>query len=203
MTIFETPNINWEKIDFLLPVIIQDYQTAQVLMLGYMNPEALQRTCEMGQVTFYSRTKKRLWMKGETSGHILRVVQIMPDCDEDTLLVWVNREGPCCHLNQESCFGEKDLAAFFLPRLENIISSRYKDRPENHYTTQLFDQGIKRIAQKVGEEGVEVALAASCGEREEIISEAADLLYHLLVLLVAKHISLHEVLLLLQNRSQK
>ncbi|MGQ3890791.1 bifunctional phosphoribosyl-AMP cyclohydrolase/phosphoribosyl-ATP diphosphatase HisIE [Legionella sp. CNM-4043-24] len=196
------PTIDWEKINGLLPAIIQDNQTGQVLMLGYMNQEALCATCETGRVTFYSRTKKRLWMKGETSGHILSVVQIVTDCDDDALLILAEIKGPCCHLNQPSCFGDYSAAFSTLFHLEEVILSRYRERPEQHYTTQLFEQGLKRMAQKVGEEGVEVALAASCGDKQETINEAADLLYHLLVLLVAKHISLNEVNLLLKQRQR-
>ena len=200
MTVFNPSNIDWEKINGLLPAIIQDNQTGQVLMLGYMNQEALRATWETGQVTFYSRTKKRLWMKGETSGNVLRVIQILADCDDDTLLILAEIKGPCCHLNQPSCFGTYSAAFAALFHLEKVILSRYQERPSQHYTTQLFDQGLKRIAQKVGEEGVEVALAASCGDKSETLNEAADLLYHLLVLLVAKQISLSEVNLLLKQR---
>ena len=197
---FKLQNIDWEKIKDLLPVIIQDNQTGQVLMLGYMNQDALHITCETGQVTFYSRTKKRLWMKGETSGNILKVLQILTDCDEDTLLILAEIEGPCCHLNQPSCFGTYSASFSTLPHLEGVIRSRYQERPKRHYTTELFEQGLKRIAQKVGEEGVEVALAASCGDKKETINETADLLYHLLVLLVAKQISLQEVIFILEQR---
>lgn len=200
MTVFNSSKINWEKINGLLPAIIQDNQTGQVLMLGYMNQEALRATCETGQVTFYSRTKKRLWMKGETSGNVLRVIEILVDCDDDTLLILAEINGPCCHLNQLSCFGTYSASFAALFHLEAVILSRYQQRPSQHYTTQLFDQGLKRIAQKVGEEGVEVALAASCGDQDETTNEAADLLYHLLVLLVAKQISLNEVNLILKER---
>ncbi|WP_035918384.1 bifunctional phosphoribosyl-AMP cyclohydrolase/phosphoribosyl-ATP diphosphatase HisIE [Legionella fairfieldensis] len=200
MTAFNPSDIDWKKINDLLPVIIQDNQTGQVLMLGYMNQEALDSTCETGQVTFYSRTKKRLWMKGETSGHILQVVQILTDCDNDALLILAEIKGPCCHLNQPSCFGAYSAVFSALVELEKVILSRYQERPDQHYTTQLFDQGLKRIAQKVGEEGVEVALAASCGDKKETINETADLLYHLLVLLIAKQISLKEVNSLLKQR---
>lgn len=139
-------------------------------------------------------------MKGETSGHVLKVVQILSDCDEDSLLILAEIKGPCCHLNQPSCFGNFSAEFSTLFALEKIILSRYEERPNQHYTTQLFEQGLKRIAQKVGEEGVEVALAATCGDKNETINEAADLLYHLLVLLVAKNISLNEVTLLLKQR---
>lgn len=193
-------NLNWEKVNGLLPAIIQDNQTGQVLMLGYMNQEALRATYETKQVTFYSRTKKRLWMKGETSGHTLRVIQILTDCDEDALLILAEIKGPCCHLAQSSCFGTYFPTFSALFQLEKVILSRYQERPNQHYTTQLFEQGLKRIAQKVGEEGVEVALAGSCGDKNETMKEAADLLYHLLVLLIAKQISLNEVNLILKQR---
>lgn len=139
-------------------------------------------------------------MKGETSGHILRVIQILTDCDEDTLLILVEIKGPCCHLNQPSCFDTHPAPFSALFHLEKVILSRYQERPSQHYTTELFEKGLKHIAQKVGEEGVEVALAASCGDKNETINEAADLLYHLLVLLVAKQISLNEVNLILKHR---
>lgn len=200
MTAFNPANINWEKGDGLIPAIIQDNQTGKVLMLGYMNQEALCITCDTRQVIFYSRTKRRLWKKGETSGNVLDVVQILADCDNDTLLILVEIKGPCCHLNQPSCFGPYSAVFSVLFYLEEIILSRYQERPRAHYTTQLFEEGIKRIAQKVGEEGVEVALAASCGDKSETLNEAADLLYHLIVLLVAKQSSLREVNFLLQQR---
>lgn len=200
MNAFNPSNIDWDKINGLLPVIIQDNQTGQVLMLGYMDQVALGVTCDTGQVTFYSRTKKRLWMKGETSGNVLQVIQILADCDDDALLILAEINGPCCHLNQPSCFGIYSATFAILFHLEALIFSRYQERPSQHYTTQLFEQGLKRIAQKVGEEGVEVALAAACGDKNETLNEAADLLYHLLVLLVAKHISLNEVNLLLKQR---
>lgn len=200
MTTWTPPSIDWEKIDGLVPAVIQDNQTGHVLMVGYMNRDALNKTCETGQVTFYSRTKKRLWMKGETSGHVLHVVQILTDCDEDALLILAEIKGPCCHLNQPSCFGAHRATFSNLTDLEEVIIARYQQRPENHYTTQLFEQGVRRIAQKVGEEGVEVALAASCGDKQEILDESADLLYHLLVLWVAKQIPFNEVLLTLQQR---
>lgn len=193
-------NINWEKVNGLVPAIIQDHRTHQVLMMGYMNREALARTCETGQVTFYSRTKERLWMKGETSGYVLNVVRILEDCDHDTLLIFVNIEGPCCHLNRPSCFGADSAPSDVLARLEQMIRSRYRDRPEGSYTTRLFEEGMKHMAQKVGEEGVEVALAAVAGDREEVISEVADLLYHTLVLMTAKAVSLEDVCAVLSDR---
>ena len=195
------PNIDWDKVSGLLPAIIQDNQTGQVLMLGYMNPEALRITAETGQVTFYSRSKQRLWMKGETSGHVLKVQKILADCDEDAVLILADRKGPCCHLNQPSCFGTYTASFALLTYLEDLIRSRYRERPANHYTTFLFDQGLKRIAQKLGEEAVEVALAAGCGDKKETLNETADLIYHLLVLLVAKDLSFTEVHCVLEERS--
>jgi phosphoribosyl-ATP pyrophosphohydrolase/phosphoribosyl-AMP cyclohydrolase len=202
MNKFELQSINWEKVDGLVPAIIQDNSTHQVLMMGYMNHEALATTFETGFVTFYSRTQQRLWMKGETSNHVLEVVRILLDCDNDTLLIKVNIQGHCCHLNQSSCFGTENELSDVLTQLEQTIASRYHNRPAGHYTTQLFERGISRIAQKVGEEGVEVALAAVAGKREEIIDEAADLIYHLLVLLVAKQITFKEILLMIQKRKK-
>lgn len=201
MKIFNASNLDWEKVNGLLPVIIQDNQSGQVLMLGYMNQESLRITCQTAEVTFYSRTKKRLWKKGETSGQILQVIQILSDCDNDSLLILTKIKGPCCHMGESSCFGKNSSAVFsVLFFLERLILSRYQERPAQHYTTQLFEQGIKRIAQKLGEEGVELALAASAGDQNETLSEAADLLYHLLVLLVAKQIPLAEVYRCLQQR---
>jgi phosphoribosyl-ATP pyrophosphohydrolase/phosphoribosyl-AMP cyclohydrolase len=197
---FKVPNIDWEKCAGLVPAIIQESSSGQILMLGYMNQEALACTCDSGKVTFYSRSKQRLWMKGETSGQILQVVQILADCDEDTLLILAQIEGACCHLGEKSCFGESKALFSVLTQLEELIISRSKQRPPNHYTTQLFEQGIKRIAQKVGEEGVELALAAMGSDREEILNEGADLLYHFLVLLTAKEVFFWEVLLVLQGR---
>lgn len=200
MNAFDSSTIDWNKVNGLVPAVIQNNQTGQVLMVGYLNQEALDITCETGKVTFYSRTKKRLWMKGETSGNILYVVQMLMDCDNDALLILVDIKGSCCHLNQPSCFGDSVASFATLFNLEKLIISRYQERPPQHYTTQLFEAGLKRIAQKVGEEGVEVALAASCGDENETINETADLLFHLLVLLVAKGISLNEINRQLQQR---
>jgi phosphoribosyl-ATP pyrophosphohydrolase/phosphoribosyl-AMP cyclohydrolase len=177
-------NINWQKVNDMLPVIVQDHATLQVLMLGYMDPAALQQTCATGKVTFYSRTKQRLWTKGEISGHELNVMQMYLDCDQDTLLIAVRPAGPCCHLDNTSCFSATDAPGLgILAKLETLIKQRYQDRPANSYTTKLFADGIQRIAQKVGEEGVEVALASVTGSAEQIKNEAADLIFHLLVLL--------------------
>ncbi|CAL7959161.1 putative bifunctional phosphoribosyl-AMP cyclohydrolase/phosphoribosyl-ATP pyrophosphatase [Gammaproteobacteria bacterium] len=195
--------LNWDKANGLIPTIIQDSYTLQVLMLGYMNKEALQKTHETGKVTFYSRTKQRLWVKGETSGNSLEVIDILADCDGDTLLVMAKPNGPTCHLGTQSCFGEKNISKLStLTQLETLITQRYQERPTNSYVTKLFDEGSHRIAQKVGEEGVEVALACLLGIKENTIKEGADLLFHLLVLLRQCRIDLVEVLAELQDRTK-
>lgn len=190
--------LDWNKDNGLLPVIIQDYLSQQVLMLGYMNKQALLQTYESGVVTFYSRSKKRLWTKGETSGNTLSLVSAQADCDNDALLILAKPQGPTCHFNTSSCFGN----AGMLADLQATIKQRYLLRPENSYVAELFNAGIKRIAQKVGEEGVELALASVSDERDEIINEAADLIFHLLVLLQACEVGLREVLTLLGERSE-
>ncbi len=196
--------LNWDKTDGLIPAIIQDSYTLQVLMLGYMNKEALQQTCVTGKVTFYSRTKKRLWVKGETSGNTLDVINILPDCDSDTLLVLAKPNGHTCHLGSQSCFGEKNIFGLgILSALESLIEERYQKRPTNSYVAKLFTEGSHRIAQKVGEEGVEVALASVMGQKDNTKKEAADLIFHLLVLLKQSHVSLMEVLIELQNRNNQ
>ncbi len=198
----EIEALNWDKVNGLMPAIIQDSSTLQVLMLGYMNKEALLQSIETGKITFYSRTKKRLWTKGEISGHELSLVSILPDCDNDTLLVLVKPNGLTCHLNNRSCFGEKDAPGLgILAKLEAIIDQRYRDRPTHSYVTTLFAEGIHRIAQKVGEEGVELALAGVVGSKEDVKKETADLLFHLLVLLKARDIELDTVMQELNSRS--
>lgn len=193
--------LDWEKMQDLIPAIIQDSNTRQVLMLGYMNPAALDDTLTQGKVTFYSRSKSRLWMKGETSGNTLEVVSILQDCDNDSLLLQVKPTGPTCHEGTQSCFGEtNDLGIGFLAKLQALIQTRYQEKPENSYTTELFNAGINRCAQKVGEEGVEVALAAVAENEETLCNESADLLYHLLVVLQAREIPLEKVLETLKSR---
>ncbi len=194
-------HLNFEKMNGLIPTMIQDSKTLQILMLGYMNQEALDQTLSTKKVTFYSRSKQRLWVKGETSGHFLELVDIFADCDQDSLLILANPQGSCCHLNTPSCFNtEQHLGLGLLAKLEQRIEQRFQERPQNSYTTELFNSGIARIAQKVGEEGVEVALASALGQREETISEVADLLFHLLVLLKQCEIDVNSVLLKLQRR---
>lgn len=177
--------LDWNKMDGLIPAVVQHAGTGAVLMLGYMNRDALAATISGGHVTFFSRSKGRLWTKGETSGNFLRLADIRADCDGDALLVSALPVGPACHLGTASCFGEDAAAPTALSRLETIVAARKDADPDTSYTARLLASGIKRIAQKVGEEGVETALAAVAGDRAELLSEAADLAYHLTVLLQA------------------
>ncbi|MBQ0213654.1 bifunctional phosphoribosyl-AMP cyclohydrolase/phosphoribosyl-ATP diphosphatase HisIE [Proteus vulgaris] len=195
--------LDWEKVDNLMPVIIQNAISGDVLMLGYMNKEALDMTLKSGNVTFYSRTKQRLWTKGETSGNFLKLVNIYPDCDNDTLLILANPIGPTCHNGTESCFAPAQSQWGFLYELENILRERKNASPDSSYTARLYASGTKRIAQKVGEEGVETALAATVNDREELRNEASDLLYHLMVLLQDQSLSLSDVIGCLQERHKK
>ncbi len=196
----EIDALNWEKVGGLIPAIIEDAVSGRVLMLGYMNREALDKTLKTGQVTFYSRTKNRLWTKGETSGNFLNLVDVASDCDNDTLLVLVNAVGPTCHLGRTSCFGELQSKWEFLRDLEKLLASRKGADPATSYTASLYARGTKRIAQKVGEEGVETALAATVHDKEELKNEAADLVYHLLVLLQAEGLELSDVIGILRER---
>lgn len=196
----------WAKQDGLLPAIVQDADTHRVLMLGYMSREALAKTLELRQVTFFSRSKQRLWTKGESSGHVLALVGLEVDCDNDTLLVQARPQGPTCHLGTASCFPSApgndsgNEAVNVLAELDALIRLREADRPPGSYTTKLFDSGIKRIAQKVGEEGLETALAAVVEDDESLLGEAADLVYHLLVLLRMRGLSLADVERVLATR---
>ncbi|CAK3783264.1 bifunctional phosphoribosyl-AMP cyclohydrolase/phosphoribosyl-ATP diphosphatase HisIE [Vibrio crassostreae] len=195
--------INWEKVDGLVPAIVQDYQSSQVLMMGYMNPAALEKTCETGNVTFFSRTKERLWTKGETSGNVLQLQNIALDCDSDTLLVKVNPIGPTCHTGTTTCWdGDKqeESQMVWLHRLEQLLAARKDADPESSYTASLYARGTKRISQKVGEEGVEVALAATSGDKAELVCESADLIYHLMVLLQDQGLSMNDVVNKLKER---
>jgi len=196
-------NLAWEKMAGLIPVIVQDSFDGRVLMQGFMNKEALETTLETGKVTFWSRSREQLWTKGETSGNTLDLVDINSDCDRDCLLVRARPEGPTCHTGTDTCFdsdGKVIPELAFLAALESVITKRNADRPEASYTTSLFESGIKRIAQKVGEEGVETALAAVAGDDEELLNEAADLLYHLLVLLRSRKLELGALVEVLKNR---
>lgn len=191
-------NLDWAKGDGLLPAIVQDVDTLRVLMLGYMNAEALAATRVSGHVTFYSRSKQRLWTKGESSGHFLDLVDIRADCDDDTLLVLARPHGPTCHLGRSSCF--PDAPGGFLAELDALVAARERERPAGSYTTNLFDAGVRRIAQKVGEEGVETSLAAVAQDDAALLGESADLLYHLLVLLRARGLSLDDAVAVLRER---
>ncbi len=196
--------LDWDKNDGLLPAIVQDVRSGQVLMLAYMNREALRITLAEKRATFFSRSRNRLWTKGESSGNWLHVVAVESDCDQDTLLVLANPAGPTCHVGTRSCFGddvETDAAGLsFLLRLESVIAQRISDRPEGSYTARLWSEGPTRIAQKVGEEGVEVALAAVTQQDERLVSESADLLYHLALLLKSRNLSLTTVVRELEQR---
>jgi phosphoribosyl-ATP pyrophosphohydrolase/phosphoribosyl-AMP cyclohydrolase len=204
MNTFDSNSIDWAKMQNLVPAIVQDAETGVVLMLAYMSPEALAKTLESGWVTFYSRSKQTLWTKGETSGNKMKLVNIMLDCDQDTLLVLVNPLGPACHTGTETCFGESGRGDWaFVAELEQVIRTRKIANPETSYTARLFQEGIKRIAQKVGEEGVEIALAAMGNDQVELTNESADLLFHLLVLLQAKGLKLADVVKVLKARHAK
>ncbi|GAB2663584.1 bifunctional phosphoribosyl-AMP cyclohydrolase/phosphoribosyl-ATP diphosphatase HisIE [Vibrio panuliri] len=195
--------INWDKVDGLLPVIVQDFQSSQVLMMGYMNQDALAKTGETGHVTFFSRTKQRLWTKGETSGNVLNLVNAALDCDNDTLLVKVNPIGPTCHTGTTTCWdGDKqeESQLVWLHQLEQLLAERKHADPESSYTASLYARGTKRISQKVGEEGVEVALAATSGDKAELVCESADLIYHLFVLLQDQGLSFNDVINKLKER---
>ena len=192
--------LDWDKNAGLIPAVIEDAVSGRVLMLAYMNREALQKTLETKRVTFFSRSKGRLWTKGETSGNFLNLVDMAADCDKDTLLVTVNAEGPACHLGTTSCFGDLQSRWQFLRDLEVLLASRKGADPATSYTASLHARGTKRIAQKVGEEGVETALAATVHDREELRNEAADLVYHLLVLLQAENLELADVIDILRER---
>jgi phosphoribosyl-ATP pyrophosphohydrolase/phosphoribosyl-AMP cyclohydrolase len=191
----------WDKMDNLLPAIVQDALSGKVLMQGYMDQYALAKTLETGKVTFFSRSKQRLWTKGETSGNTLDLVSVACDCDQDSLLVLANPNGPTCHTGVESCWFDGNTPAFtFLADLERVLAARKDADPKSSYTASLYNKGIKRIAQKVGEEGVETALAATVHDKEELKNEAADLLYHLTVLLQASDMSLNDALDVLRER---
>ena len=194
----ELQQLDWKKGDGLLPVIVQDATNLRVLMLGYMNVEALAATRESGFVTFYSRSKQRLWKKGESSGHVLELVSIQADCDNDTLLVLAKPHGPTCHLQRDSCF--PDAPGGFLADLDALVQQREQQRPPDSYTTRLFESGVRRIAQKVGEEGVETALAAVAQDEAALLGESADLLFHLTVLLRSRGLALQDAVTVLQQR---
>ncbi len=193
--------IDFDKGEGLVPAIVQHFATGEVLMLGYMNVDALAATRASGCVTFWSRSKRRLWKKGETSGHVLAVKSIRPDCDRDALLIEAEPRGPTCHLGMSSCFGaDAKPPLAFLAKLDGLVARRHAERPAGSYTTRLFEAGTRRIAQKVGEEGVETALAGAGQDDAALLGEAADLVYHLIVLLRARGMSLADVAAVLEKR---
>lgn len=203
MSEIDLDGLDWEKGDGLLPAIVQHWRSGAVLMLGYMDRDALRQTQQSGKVTFFSRSRQRLWTKGEASGHFLLLKSAHADCDRDTILVQADPQGPTCHLGTASCFAaapEPPLA--FLARLDELIAQRDRERPAGSYTTKLFEAGVRRIAQKVGEEAVETALAAVAQDEAALLGECADLVFHLLVLLRARGADLQSVTAVLRERHQ-
>ena len=204
LTVAEIAQLDFAKGGGLLPAIVQHAGSGAVLMLGYMNGEALRATLERGRVVFFSRSKQRLWEKGETSGIALELEDVRSDCDHDTLLVTAWPRGPVCHTGTRTCFGDEPSTAAerlsFLGALERIIEQRIAERPEGSYTARLYSQGTRRIAQKVGEEGLEVALAAVAETDEKVIGEAADLVFHLLTLLKSRNVPFARVVAELEDR---
>jgi len=193
-------DLQFEKYsDGLIPVIVQDFRSNTVLMLGFMNAEALEKTRELGKLTFFSRSKQRLWTKGETSGNFLLLKEILVDCDNDTLLIKAEPVGPVCHTGADTCFNEKN-ELDFLNELTNIIKNRFENRSERSYTSGLFDKGINKVAQKVGEEAVELVIEAKDNNDDLFLNEAADLLFHYMILLQAKGFTLDDVKKVLAER---
>jgi phosphoribosyl-AMP cyclohydrolase / phosphoribosyl-ATP pyrophosphohydrolase len=201
---YNNKQVNFQKsADGLIPAIVQDVATLKVLMLGYMNQESLDKTLESGKVTFFSRSKQRLWTKGEESGNFLHLQEIRVDCDDDTLLIKARPEGVVCHTGADTCWDEKNISNDFLAKLESIINDRKNNPSDNSYTSQLFAKGINKIAQKVGEEAVEVVIEAKDNDEDLFLNESADLLFHYLVLLSAKGYQLADVLAILEKRHNK
>lgn len=193
--------LDFDKMDGLVPAIIQDSRTLKVLMLGFMNKEAYEKTVETGKVTFWSRTKQRLWTKGETSGNTLTVVDIKADCDNDTLLIKAIPAGPVCHTGNDTCWDEKnENPIMFLSELQRFIEKRHEEMPEGSYTTNLFKSGCGRMAQKVGEEAIESVIEAMANNNERLIYEASDMIYHLIVLLTSKGLKIEDLAQELQKR---
>lgn len=195
--------LNFDKLNGLIPVVVQDFGTMKVLMVGFMNRQAYEITRDKGYVTFYSRSRQGLWTKGETSGNYLKVKEISGDCDRDSLLILAEPFGHVCHTGKHSCFGQpREERESFLNRLENLLRERKENMPEGSYTAKLFQAGINKIAQKVGEEAVELIIEAKGNDRQLFLNEAADLVYHLLVLLVYQNDSLEDVVKVLEERHQ-
>jgi phosphoribosyl-ATP pyrophosphohydrolase/phosphoribosyl-AMP cyclohydrolase len=200
---FDPNSVDFQKSDGLVPAIVQDYATEKVLMLGYLNREALDKTLAEGIVTFYSRSKNRLWTKGETSNNFLHLVSIAVDCDQDTLLIKARPDGPTCHTGADTCWNESNKSIDFLRHLENVIRQRRDQPDESSYTASLFKRGINKIAQKVGEEAVELVIEAKDDNPDLFLNEAADLLFHYLILLSAKEYELGDVVKILEGRHKK
>lgn len=197
----EKMSLDFDKMNGLVPAIVQDYGTRKVLMLGFMNQEAYEKTLETGKVTFFSRSKQRLWTKGEESGNFLHVVSVKADCDNDTLLIQAKPAGPVCHAGTDTCWGEKnEEPVMFLRLLQDFIRRRYEEMPEGSYTTSLFSSGVNKMAQKVGEEAVEAVIEATNGTDDRLIYESADLIYHLMVLLTSKGYGIEDLSRELQER---
>ncbi|MBR4238370.1 MAG: bifunctional phosphoribosyl-AMP cyclohydrolase/phosphoribosyl-ATP diphosphatase HisIE [Prevotella sp.] len=194
--------IDFEKMGGLVPAIIQDAKTKNVLMLGFMNQEAYEKTLETGKVTFWSRSRNQLWTKGETSGNFLNLVSIQNDCDNDTLLVKVNPIGPTCHTGTDTCWGQENTEnpLLFLTELQDFIEKRHEEMPEGSYTTRLFKEGINKMAQKMGEEALEAVIEATNGTDEKLIYEVSDMFYHLIVLLTSKGLRIEDIATELQKR---
>lgn len=195
--------LNFKKMNGLIPVIVQDGTTMQVLMLGFMNEEAYKKTIKTGLVTFWSRSRKRLWQKGESSGNYLEVISIKKDCDDDTLLILAKPRGPTCHKGRYSCFGKENISVTFLNKLSELIKDRKSKMPKKSYTSSLFEKGIDEIVKKLGEESIETIIAAKSESKKRLVEESGDLLYHLLVLLAEKEINLNEVVSELIQRHKK
>lgn len=192
---------DFEKMGGLVPAIVQDVNTRKVLMLGFMNEEAFQKTVDTKKVTFYSRTRQTLWTKGETSGNFLNMVSMAIDCDNDTLLIQVNPVGPVCHTGTDTCWGDTNTADLnFLSSLQDLIESRKAEMPEGSYTTKLFSEGVNRMAQMVGEEALSTLISSTHGTNEQVLNEAADLVYHLMVLLSSKNMRIEDVVAELHKR---
>ncbi len=196
--------IDFDKLQGLVPAVIQDAVTNKVLMLGFMNREAYEKTVQTGLVTFWSRTRNCLWTKGETSGNVLRVVKILNDCDNDTLLIKVNPSGPVCHTGADTCWNETNERnpLLFLTELQDFINKRHEEMPEGSYTTSLFKDGLNRMAQKVGEEALELVIEATNGTNDRLIYEGSDMLYHLIVLLTSKGLRIEDMAAELAERHQ-